>query len=102
MIVSVSAGDTKIDIGYAMRTAANRSSRLTLKILTPNSGSEHTLVESDGVTFDRTAATSMAKFGAVGTGIGNYGRATHIKLLQGANLISGSYRLVTRRGSGET
>jgi hypothetical protein len=65
-IVSVSAGDTKLDIGYAMRTAANRSSRLTLKILTPDSGSEHTLIESDGVTFDRTAATSMAKFGGWG------------------------------------
>jgi hypothetical protein len=101
-IVSVSAGDTKLDIGYAMRTAANRSSRLTLKILTPDSGSEHTLIESDGVTFDRTAATSMAKFGGVGAGVGNYGRATHIKILQGANLISGSYRIITRRGSGET
>jgi hypothetical protein len=101
-VYAVSAGDTKLDLVYAVRTAANKSGRLTVRITTPNSGSEHTLVESDGLCLDRTAATSVAAFGMKGVGLGGFGRATHMKILQGANAISGSYRVKPLRGSGET
>lgn len=101
-VYAVSAGDTKLDLVYAVRTAANKSGRLTVRITTPNSGSEHTLVESDGLCLDRTAATSVAAFGMKGVGLGGFGRVTHLKILQGANAISGSYRVKPLRGSGET
>lgn len=100
--VSPSTGDTKIDVSYALRAPAGKPARMTIKVTTPNSGSDHTLVESSGTACDRTAATSLATFGTSGSCVGGYGRATHIKLAQGANLISGYYRITPKRGSGET
>jgi hypothetical protein len=100
--VAAAGADTKIDIVHVLRTAANRSAMVKLLIITPDSGSEHTILYSWCVNLDAASATYMAVSEVGGEGVGGYGRATHMKILQGANLISGNYRVVPLRGFGET
>lgn len=101
---SDSAGDTKIDIVYALRTAANRLARVKLLIVTPDSGQDRTTFFSTYECCDRTTANRLAFGNTSGELVGgaSYGRVTHVKIAQvGGGNISFKYRLVIHRGTGD-
>lgn len=101
LAASTSGPDTKLDIIYQLKTASNRSAFLRILVFTPDSGSEHTVIMAESMSLDRASNTYLALAQMVGEGVGGYGRATHIKLLQGANLLTGKYRVVPLRGFGD-
>lgn len=99
--VSTSAGATAIPVAVAFASQTNRSGLLNLFILTPNSGSDHTIMRATGATSDAGANTRSATFDVVGEGVGGYGRATHIRLFPTSGTMTGKYRLRPLRGFGE-
>jgi hypothetical protein len=93
--------DTKIDVNYYMITAANRLATVRIRIVTPDSGAGRTTLEASTVACGTTTA-HMGHFFTAGEAVGGYGRATHIRLLQSGQTITGKYRLTPLRGFGET
>jgi hypothetical protein len=93
--------DTKIDVNYYMITAANRLATVRIRIVTPDSGAGRTTLEASTVACGTTTA-HMGHFFTAGEAVGGYGRATHIRLYQSGQTITGKYRLTPLRGFGET
>jgi hypothetical protein len=69
------------------------------RVITPDSGSTFTKIDSDMSGIINTGAGSI--FRATAYGKGSYGRATHLQLRMSANNFTFKYRLVPLRGFGE-
>ena len=93
--------DTKLDLTYIYRSAANRGGLLRILVLTPDSGSGHTVVICDGVCLDSSSATYMAGLLSVGECVGGYGRATHLRISQSGQTLTGWYSVRALYGTGE-
>lgn len=95
------AGGTDIDVAVSAETSANRPGHILLRITTPDSGSQETVI---------TAATHALNNGGTapeeqrmtGYGVGGYGRATHLRLWLAGSTMTGKYLVRPLRGYGET
>ena len=99
-VTSVSTGAAQLDLSApANGSTANRTGRVKVIIITPNSGNDHTLLEytsslwnTDGLTVNMTGAGNAST--------GN-GRATHIRFLGSAGNITCKGLCRPLRGYGE-
>jgi hypothetical protein len=101
---AISAGNSIMGIAWQM-TAGGQPARITIRVTTVNSGSGVTVVDVTGSVSDRTTAALRAPILSSCNGLGNYGRATHIRLMcpgGGGGTLTGKYRVTPIRGSGET
>lgn len=80
---------------------ANSSSVLFMRITTPTSGSDTTVIAGKIATWlTGTPSARVQVFGAHTAA--SFGRATHIRLLTSTGTMTGRYRVVPQRGFGET
>lgn len=99
-VTSVSAGAAQIDMSAPGCTAvANRTGRVEVFIITPNSGSDHTLLEYTSSLWNTDGLTAKLT-GSANAETGN-GRATHIRFIPSAGNLTGKYRVEALRGYGE-
>jgi hypothetical protein len=88
------------DLSSNLNGAANQLGSGRILVITPDSGTTFTKIDSEFSGIDNTAAGSI--FRAVAFGLGSYGRATNLRLLMSANNFTFKYRVVPLRGFGET
>jgi hypothetical protein len=93
-----SAGASGAQISSGSSTTIH--TRITLDIITPNSGAGDTIIIGTASTHDSTNYIHN-KF--IARGLGSYGRATHLRLYtnSGTPNVSGVYSVRALRGSGE-
>jgi hypothetical protein len=98
------AGGTNVIGDGSITTPTNRPGRIEFEIITPNSGSDSTLIIGRYFLHD-SQATPVPCIGMFATWVrGGYGRMTHLRLVQatGAQTMSGKYRVERLYGFGET
>jgi hypothetical protein len=94
------AGQAYADMTVSSKTPANKSGLIRIWANTPNSGADATLVTGRVLTYDGAGVPMSSDFYA--SGIGGYGRATHLRLYPVSGTITGLYRVKPQRGFGET
>ncbi len=83
-------------------TPANKPARSLIRILTPDSGNYATLIMAHTQAYDNAGTPLPDVHYATVLGLGNYGRATHLRLYQTlGSFTSGSYVVRSLRGYGE-
>jgi hypothetical protein len=92
------AAHTQIVLGTDLAMNTNRA-WLVLDILTVPSGTEPTMVTARLDGYDGGGSPTIVI--GNGYGLGNYGKATHMRLLASAGTITGQYRVAPLRGFGE-
>lgn len=93
--------DSKLRITSSLSgTSSTNTSTITMRVVTPNSGNGNTNIKGD-ISGPIGAGTGMVVQHFNGAGMGNYGRATHIKVTSGAVTMTGKYLIRTLRGFGE-
>jgi len=81
---------------------ANKPAMIKMTVMTPNSGSDATVIMGQIVLADTTGAGIPSTAIFAGYGLGNYGRATHLRLTNsGGATLTGKYRVVPIFGLGE-
>lgn len=80
-----------------LNTPTNKPGWLRLKILTPNSGNDATLVKFETQTYTLVGPVPNLSLGA-GWAVGNYGRATHARIRVSSGTHLGNYTVRTLRG----
>lgn len=84
------------------QTPANKPGLVKATVITPNSGSSATVVQSEASLYDITGGAPLPqRFSATNYGLGAYGRATHLRFLPSAGTVTGSYMVKALRGYGE-
>lgn len=83
-------------------TPANKPAWMRVELITPNSGNDATVLRSTANAYDNTGTPKADVFNATNFGLGNFGRATHLRIFPASGTITGKYRLTALRGFGET
>jgi hypothetical protein len=93
---------TAAQMGFCsnLNGASNQLGSGVFRVITPDSGSTFTKIDSDMSGIINTGAGSI--FRATAFGKGSFGRATHLQLRMSANNFTFKYRVVALRGFGET
>jgi hypothetical protein len=84
----------------SLANTANRPGVIRMSVWTPNSGSDSTVCEGSVSAYNNTSGVA-GKWLFTGFGVGAFGRATHFRLLANAGTMSGKYRVVPLRGTGD-
>lgn len=93
----------EIDISTpSLQLVTDRPAWLHMDILTPDSGNYPTIILLRLAAFYIDTNNYPILSNGTGYGLGAYGRATHIRLLPNSGTITGKYRVMTKRGYGET
>lgn len=96
------AAGSEIDLTVSSTTPTNTPGMLKIRIITPDSGSNMTLLWSEAAIYDNAGTPIPDIQLASGFGLGGYGRATHMRLLPSSGTITGKYRVTPLYGFGET
>lgn len=102
---TVGSGTSGASSGYIQlmtggTNVANKPASFRIRIYTPNSGSNFTKASWQG---EFTDTVGLNKVSGAGNAMTGNGRATHMRLdTSGSNTITGKYRVVPIRGTGET
>lgn len=95
-----SGAAAQIELNSNMNGAANQLGWVSIRIITPNSGSDHTALDANSRGLLNVG--TKVQYRAMGWGQGGYGRATHLRLLMSANTFTFKYLVRPLRGFGET
>lgn len=93
--------DTRLMIGDNIRSLTNKPITLKIRVLSPDSGLNATLVWTELMGWQNASTVPVWQTWRA-FGIGGYGRATHLKISATSGNIAGSYRVTALRGFGET
>lgn len=110
LVFIVGAGTTSVGANTAGSLAlvigghspANKPAKISIDIICPDSGLDHTVIESRFTGYDNTGTPIPLSQQGANFGKGGYGRPTHMKLVPSSGNISGQWRLIPQRGFGET